>query len=150
MSQATLSILYATETGNAEELAERTAEKAREIGYTVSLSNVCEYDIKQLTEERLVLVIASTWGDGDPPEEAVEFSEALDDATLDLSGTSYCILALGDTDYTEFCGFGRKLDNDFKRLGARCILDRKDLDVDYEEDYEAWCTAFIDTLEAQK
>ena len=149
MDEKVLTILYATETGNAEELAERTAEKAREADYTVTITNVCEYDINQLPEERLVLLVASTWGEGDPPEEAVEFSEALDEADFSLIGLSFCVLALGDTDYAEFCGFGRKLDDALEGLGGRRFLDRTDLDVDYEEAYETWATQFIKSLESR-
>jgi len=134
----TLTILYATETGNAEDLAEQVRDKAREQGFETRLENVADYDVGGLPGEKRVVLIASTWGDGDPPDEAVDFGEAVIDGELDLSGLEFAVCALGDTSYEDFCGFGKRLDEAFEKHGGRRIVERVDLDVDFEEGFEAW------------
>lgn len=150
MSLSSITILYATESGNSEDLAKRTQEKIEELGAAATVCNVSDYSVENLAQEVYIVFIASTWGDGDPPEEAIDFDEALDtvvsEKSLDLSNTSFCVLALGDTDYELFCHFGKKLDQSLESLGAKRLIDRVDLDVDFEEKYEEWIDNLVDCI----
>lgn len=134
-----LLILYGTETGNAEDLAEQTLNRAQESGIEARMENVFNFPAEKLKEEQRVAIIISTWGEGDPPDEATDFCEALyNDEVNGLDGLEYTICALGDTGYDDFCGCGRKVDEALSRNGAKAILTRKDCDVDFEEPFEEW------------
>ena len=134
-----LTILYGTETGNAEDLAERTFKRAQEAGIEATLSTVFDFEASKLKETERAIIIISTWGEGDPPDEATDFCDALnDDEVTELENLEYAVLSLGDSGYDDFCGCGRKLDESLKRNGAKQLLDRVDCDVDFEDAYEAW------------
>ncbi len=139
MDPKPLLILYGTETGNAEDLAERTYQRAQELGVEARVENVFNFPPENLKEEQRVAIIISTWGEGDPPDEATDFCESLyNDEVTGLDRMEYTICALGDTGYEDFCGCGRKIDEALVRNGATCILERKECDVDFEEAYEEW------------
>ncbi|MGJ3243531.1 MAG: flavodoxin domain-containing protein [Opitutales bacterium] len=142
-----LLILYGTETGNAEDLAEQTFQKAKDAGVDVRMENVFNFPAENLKDEERVAIIISTWGEGDPPDEATDFCDALnDDEVTDLDNLEFCVLALGDSGYDDFCGCGRKVDESLERNGAKRILDRIDCDVDFEEPFEEWQKKFFDQL----
>lgn len=134
-----LLILYGTETGNAEDLAEQTFQRAKDVGIEARIENVFNFPAEKLKEEQRVAIVISTWGEGDPPDEATDFCESLwNDEVTGLDNLEYTICALGDTGYEDFCGCGRKIDEALERNGAKRILDRKECDVDFEEAFEAW------------
>lgn len=134
-----LLILYGTETGNSEDLAERTLQRAKELGIEARMENVFNFPPANLKDESRLALVISTWGEGDPPDEATEFCETLwNDEVSGLDNLEYTVCALGDTGYEDFCGAGRKCDEALARAGAKCILPRQECDVDFEESYQQW------------
>jgi len=142
-----LLVLFGTETGNAEDLAEQTVNRAKEAGIDARMENVFNFPPENLKNESRVAIIISTWGEGDPPDEATDFCESLyNDEVTGLENLEYTVCALGDTGYDDFCGCGRKVDEALSRNGAKCILERKDCDVDFEEAYEEWADKFFNLI----
>jgi sulfite reductase (NADPH) flavoprotein alpha-component len=142
-----LLILYATVTGNAETCAESIAETARQRGFEPRVWSVEGYDVNQLKSESSVLFSVSTYGEGDPPDMAVQFWEDLQKLPYDALRTmNYAIYALGDSTYTDFCGFGKKLDAELSARGAQCFAERADNDLDFEAGLDSWCNAVFSTL----
>lgn len=125
-------VAYASQTGCAEEIAEGTARMLASSGREVILLPLNALDTQHLQSCSVLLLVASTYGEGTAPDNGALFAERLaacDDASL--AGLQYGLLALGDSDYTHFCGFGRTLDAQLQRCGAqplfpRCEADRLD------------------------
>lgn len=133
-----LAIYYATMTGNAESLARRASERARNEGWRAKLQNLSEVKPADLAGERLALFVVSTWGDGEPPADAMDFWTGLAGARLHLGALRYAVLGLGDRDYQEFNAFARNLDERLAELGAGRLAPRVEADVQFEETYAAW------------
>ncbi len=133
-------ILFATMTGNAEDAAEDIAKRLRKCGHQVAVHNIEKHSPEDLPgRNEPVLFVASTWGDGEPPDEAVDFFNELQTLSAGaLEGMPYAVYALGDSSYEEFCGFGRKLDLELEAKGAVRIAARAEADIDYEEFIEDW------------
>lgn len=145
--RAPLTILFGTESGNAEALAAQARKAATKLGFAPKVVDMADITLAQLAEMPNVLVIASTWGEGDPPQRAVDFLDALmaDDAPR-LDKVRFAVLALGDRAYVQFCEVGKRFDERFAALGATRIADRVDCDVDYEAPANAWIDATLPTL----
>lgn len=144
---ASVLILYASVSGNAETLAAHAADRLRAVGLAVEVANVADFPLAQLAEARTALIIASTWGEGAPPPEAEEFCAALGgDAPRRLPQLRYAVLALGSKAYPDFCGCGRRIDEDLEKCGARRLLPRVDCDLKYKADFEHWLSAVLRTL----
>ena len=141
-----LLILYATQTGNAEYVADKVAAEGRTRGYDPRTWNVDGYDTKSLSTEPRVLFVVSTYGEGDPPDNAETFWNELQQVS-DVGNLRYSVYALGDTSYVDFCGFGKKIDNTLHAAGAIRIAERCDNDLDYEAGLEAWIAAVYTALE---
>ncbi|MGF1453151.1 MAG: assimilatory sulfite reductase (NADPH) flavoprotein subunit [Opitutales bacterium] len=140
-------ILYGSESGNSEGLAERTRASAKQKGLNPKVVNMADASPAQLKQWQNLLVIVSTWGDGDPPDSAAPFYEALlNGSAPKLSGNRFAVLALGDTSYEHFCLTGRKVDERLGELGAERIAPRVDCDVDYEDPYEKWAADVLRKL----
>ncbi|BCX50170.1 sulfite reductase [NADPH] flavoprotein alpha-component [Haloferula helveola] len=137
-SASPLLVLYGTESGNAEALADLTAKQAKKRGFKPSVKNMADLSPADLAKAGKLLVIVSTWGDGDPPESATGFYNGLMQEKVDLSGVSFSVCALGDTSYEQFCKTGKDIDARLEALGAKRTTPRKDCDVDYDEDHAAW------------
>ncbi len=142
-----LAILFGSQTGTAEGLAKKTGTAARKRGFEPRLICMDKFQSVEWTKETNVLLITSTYGDGEPPDNAQAFWSYLksDDAPQ-LPNLNFSVLALGDTNYTAFCEFGKLCDERFEQLGARRILLRTDCDVDYEEPAKAWSEAVLAAL----
>lgn len=131
-----LTILFGTESGNAEGLAGRALSLAKERGFQATVKGMDAYKTKDLSKEKNLLVIVSTWGEGDPPESAVDFYEFLhSDKAPKLPNVKYAVLSLGDSSYEHFCQTGKDFDKRFAELGATRAFDRVDSDVDFEEPF---------------
>lgn len=142
-----LLILYGTETGNAEALADEAAEKANEMGFTTKICNMLDIKLPALENVVNLLVIVSTWGDGEPPDDSLDLFESLDsDSAPLLSKIKYSVLALGDTSYEYFCRAGKDFDARLEKLGATRIYDRKDCDVDFDDDFQEWSDGALKAL----
>ena len=140
-------LLFGSQSGNAESLAEGYAQTLKESGWNADAVSMENYSVVDLTKEPLVLVVTSTWGEGDPPDTAVDFWNALSsDAHPRLESLSYSVLALGDTNYADFCETGKRMDARFEELGASRLLPRVDCDVDYETLADEWFGGVISKL----
>jgi sulfite reductase (NADPH) flavoprotein alpha-component len=143
-----LSVVYASETGNAETCAEEAASAAREKGFRVEVVDMADWSVEQLAKAGAVLVVASTWGEGDPPERATDFAESLmAESAPRLEGVQYSVCALGDTAYPDFCQFGIDLDRRLEELGAQRVAPRVDCDLDFEEPFNGWLSSALSKLE---
>ncbi len=144
-----LTVLYGTESGNSEVLADRTAKEAKKRGFQAVVKSMADTKPADLAKATNLLVIVSTWGDGEPPEGATTFYKELMSGELALSGVSYSVCALGDTSYEKFCQTGKDIDARLEKFGAKRISDRKDCDVDYEESWSSWLDATLSSIAPQ-
>jgi sulfite reductase (NADPH) flavoprotein alpha-component len=146
-ARAPLTILFGTESGNAEALAMRARKAAAKLGFAVKLADMANTTPAQVADVPNLLLIASTWGEGDPPQRAVDFYEALlaDDAPR-FDKTRFAVLALGDRAYAQFCEVGRRMDQRLADLGATRIVDRIECDLDFEAPAGAWIDATLDQI----
>jgi len=144
-----IAVLYASQSGTAEGLARKVAKELKSKGHVASLASLEGYTPAALAEERYAIFIASTYGEGDPPDVAQPFFQKLCvehlPRYLDLS---YSVLALGDSHYEHFCKFGIDLDNKLAALGAVRIYDRVDCDVDLDEPFAQWKQGLFAELES--
>ena len=145
--RAPLTILFATESGNSEALAEVARKSAGKLGFAARALDMADATPAQLAGAQNLLVIASTWGEGDPPQRAIDFFSALmaPDAPR-LPGLRYAVLALGDRAYANFCQTGRQFDERFAELGATRIAERIECDLDYEAPATAWLDRSLEVL----
>lgn len=144
-----VTILVGSQTGNSESLAKKLSKAMSKMNFVPEVVDMGGYDKAKLTQEQNVLIITSTYGDGEPPDNAEDlYNWILSDEAPSLEGVNYSVLALGDTEYPDFCKCGIDFDESFKRLGATCIFPRVDCDVDFDEPYEAWKKGVLDALGA--
>ncbi|WP_257459165.1 assimilatory sulfite reductase (NADPH) flavoprotein subunit [Archangium lipolyticum] len=137
--QGTLTIIYGTQTGNSRLLAERLKQRAEAAGLAVRTFRASEYPQRELKNERLLYVVISTQGDGDPPDDARGFFDFIVGKRAPrLEQLRFAVLALGDSSYPKYCEIGRVLDERFAELGASRLLARGDCDVDFEPVAEPW------------
>jgi sulfite reductase (NADPH) flavoprotein alpha-component len=142
-----LTILYATESGNSEKLAGDVAKSARKLGFKPSLVDMADLELASLASVKKLIVIAATWGEGEPPARAIRaYKELMNDAAPRLDGVEFGVLALGDTAYVEFCAIGKALDERFEALGAKRVAQRVDCDLDFAEPAAAWIAGTLKTL----
>ena len=142
-----LAILFGTQTGTAEKLAKRVSKEAGKHGFAPTVHDLAKYPFNQLASEQNVLVLTSTYGDGEPPDSAKSFWDALKaDTAPKLATMRYSVLALGDTNYARFCQFGKDVDTRLESLGAKCIQPRVDCDVDYDEPFAKWLASTLPAL----
>jgi sulfite reductase (NADPH) flavoprotein alpha-component len=142
-----LLILFGSQTGTAETLARKTAKFAEAKGFAPRVLSMEKYVAVDLAAEENVLVITSTYGDGEPPDNAQAFWSWLNtDTAPRLERTSFSVLALGDTNYPQFCEFGKRCDSRLEQLGAKRFSNRVDCDVDYEEAAKGWTEAVFAAL----
>ncbi|MCP5535833.1 MAG: assimilatory sulfite reductase (NADPH) flavoprotein subunit [Akkermansiaceae bacterium] len=133
-----LTVLYGTESGNCEELAEQVFKTARQNGFKPSVLNMADAKLADLKDAGSLLVVVSTWGDGEPPEAAEGFYNELMATDISLAGVEFSVCALGDTSYDQFCQTGKDIDARLEKLGAVRVAERVDCDVDFEEPFAAW------------
>ena len=145
--KASLAILYGSQTGTTEQLAKKLAKEAGQRGYEPRLLEMSAFDKIDLKQEKRLLILTSTWGDGDPPDNALAFWNHLNsDQAPRLEHLEFSVLALGDRNYTNFCGAGKKFDARLEQLGARRIHPCAECDVDYEAAAQAWMNAMWPAL----
>lgn len=141
-----LTVLYGTESGNSESLADRAVKEAKKNGFKAVMKNMSDITPADLAKASNLLVIVSTWGDGEPPETAVSFYDEFMETGASLSGVQFSVCALGDTSYEKFCQTGKDFDLRLEALGGKRVIDRQDCDVDYEEDFEGWLSRSLAAL----
>ena len=134
-----LTIVYASESGNSEKLAGDLAKAARKNGLKPTIIDMAELDLTALASAKRLVVIAATWGEGEPPGRAARaYNELLSEGAPRLDGVEFGVLALGDTAYAEFCAIGGKIDERLAALGGKRIIDRVDCDLDFAEPAARW------------
>ena len=134
-----LTILYGSQTGNAKGVASAIKAQAEAHGLPVTLTSMADYKPKQLKKESHLLVVVSTYGEGEPPESAVDLFEQLKKGKIGkLEGLKFAVLGLGDSSYEFFCQTGKDFDDFLSKAGAERIHELASLDVDYQEAASAW------------
>ncbi len=143
-------MLFGTQTGNAEFLADELVAGAKARGLGGRATPLDAVTPEQLAGMSHVLLVTSTYGEGEMPDNAGLFWDAIQASTVPrLEGLQYAVLGLGDTSYDEFCQAGKLLDTRFEQLGATRIHDRVDCDVDFEDPAALWSAAVLDRLAAE-
>ncbi len=115
-------VAYASQTGTAEFLARQTAQSLHSAGVAVRCVDVAALDRASLHRARRLLIVASTYGEGDPPDSAARLTRLLDDPSLSLSQLHVGLLALGDAGYRQFCGYGHALEAQLRARGASLLF----------------------------
>jgi sulfite reductase (NADPH) flavoprotein alpha-component len=145
-----LYILFGSQSGTAEGVAKSMAKEAVTKGFEPSVFELNDYQKLNFKEPIKLLIITSTWGDGDPPDNALQFW--VDIQAPEATGwdrVSYAVFALGDSNYSDFCGAGKRFDERLAELGAARLIDRVEGDVDFDDDLETWSDNVWNALSEQ-
>ncbi|MFA3759718.1 NADPH-dependent assimilatory sulfite reductase flavoprotein subunit [Yersinia sp. 2466 StPb PI] len=146
----TITLISASQTGNARRLAEQLRDDLLAAKLNVNLVNAGDYKFKQIAQERLLIIVASTQGEGEPAEEAVALHKYLfSKKAPKLPETAFAVFGLGDTSYEHFCQAGKDFDSKLAELGAQRLLDRVDADVEYQESAQQWRQQIVAVLQAR-
>src|SRR5690348_9786462 len=142
-----LTIVFASESGNSEKLAGDIAKAARKSGLKPTIIDMADLEMPALTAAKRLVVIAATWGEGEPPGRAVRaYNELMGEGAPRLDGVEFGVLALGDTAYAEFCAIGKKIDERLAALGGKRVADRVDCDLDFAEPAARWIDDAVKVL----
>lgn len=131
-----LHIAYGSESGNAEKIAQQLIKQDFLANYSLTISTLNETDLTQFTSETALLIVSSSFGDGEPPENADEFAEKLENLTA--CSIRYAIFGLGDITYDKFCGYSKQLDALLQAKQAQPLIERVDADLNYQAIFKQW------------
>lgn len=146
-----LTVLYGSESGNCEKLAATVAKAAAKHDFKVTIANMSDAKPADLVKVENLLVVVSTWGEGDPPDAAVSYYEGfMSDTMPQVPGLSYSVCGLGDTSYEHFCKMGKDFDARLAELGAVRVYDRADCDVDYKSTFDTWLAGALNAFPEQE
>jgi sulfite reductase (NADPH) flavoprotein alpha-component len=147
-SSAALTILYGSQTGNAKGVATQLKEQAESRGLAVKLVSMADYKPTALKKEKFLTIVVSTYGEGEPPEDAETLHEFLTTKKApQLDGVKVAVIGLGDSSYEFFCQTAKDFEQRLNNLGAETLYQRADLDVDYEQQAATWITGALDAFE---
>ncbi|EAR1626954.1 NADPH-dependent assimilatory sulfite reductase flavoprotein subunit [Salmonella enterica] len=145
-----ITLISASQTGNARRVAEALRDDLLAVNLNVNLVNAGDYKFKQIACEKLLVVVTSTQGEGEPPEEAVALHKFLFSKKAPrLNNTAFAVFSLGDTSYEFFCQAGKDFDNKLAELGGERLLDRVDADVEYQTVAAQWRARIVDVLKSR-
>jgi len=144
-----LILLFGSQSGNSEGLASKIAKDAKSYGLEGEVHDMDGFDFNSLSGKKRVLIVCSTWGEGEMPDNAEDLWQfSISDAASRLDGVHFAICALGDTSYEFFCQSGKDWDGQFEKLGATRIIDRLDCDVDFDAPAAEWLLDALPALAA--
>ncbi len=144
-----LDILFGSQSGNSEALAAKFAKQAKSYGLEGTVHDMDGFDFNSLSSKKRVIIVCSTWGEGEQPDNAEELWQfANSDAAARMEGVHFAVCALGDTSYEFFCESGKEWDRQLENLGASRIIDRLDCDVDYDAPAAEWALDALPSLAA--
>lgn len=147
---AAITLISASQTGNARRLAEQLRDDLLAAKLNVNLVNAGDYKFKQIAQEPLLVIVASTQGEGEPAEEAVALHKFLfSKKAPKLPETAFAVFGLGDTSYEHFCQAGKDFDNKLAELGAQRLVERVDADVEYQQSAQQWRQQVVAALQAR-
>ncbi|QIE02119.1 assimilatory sulfite reductase (NADPH) flavoprotein subunit [Buchnera aphidicola] len=142
-----ITIISASQTGNAKLLSERLYKYLKKNNKKSRLINAFDYKFKKIQDEKILILIISTQGEGEPPEEALSlYKFIVSKKAPNLNNLYYSIFGLGDKSYNFFCQAGKIFDNRFQELGATPLLNRFDADIEYEDDYNHWSKDLLKSI----
>ena len=145
-----ITLVSASQTGNARRVAEALRDDLLAAKLSVTLVNAGDYKFKQIANEKLLVVVTSTQGEGEPPEEAVALHKFLfSKKAPKLENTAFAVFGLGDTSYEFFCQSGKDFDNKLAELGGERLLDRVDADVEYQAAAAEWRARVVEVLKSR-
>lgn len=134
-----ITVLSGSQTGNAKSVADKVATELTEAGIAVKRVALKDYKAKTIADEKYLLLVTSTQGEGDPPEEGVVLYKLLNGKKAPkLTDLQFAVLGLGDSSYPNFCQAGKDFDQRFAELGATRLFERVDADLDYSATAEQW------------
>lgn len=142
-----IDILFGTQTGNAHNLANVIAESLDNAGFETRVSDMGERDPESIFDMDNIIIVTSTYGDGEPPDNASEWMSFLKfNEEINLSHLNYAVLGLGDNYYPHFCQCGKDFDEYLSKRGGHSLTRRLDCDLYYEEQYPEWLSELISVL----
>lgn len=142
-----ITVIYLSQTGNGQKLARKLGERLTTAGFDARVFDAADYRKARIKQLETLLIVASTHGEGDPPDTAAEFYQFLMGSKAPkLDNLWYSVLALGDSSYAQFCGVGKAIDARLESLGATRLVPRRDCDLDYHEDSKAWSDDLLRVL----
>ncbi|GDX05183.1 NADPH-dependent assimilatory sulfite reductase flavoprotein subunit [Buttiauxella sp. A111] len=145
-----ITLISASQTGNARRVSEQLRDDLLAAKLNVNLVNAGDYKFKQIAQEKLLIVVTSTQGEGEPPEEAVALHKFLfSKKAPKLNGTAFAVFSLGDTSYEFFCQSGKDFDSKLAELGGERLLDRVDTDVEFQPAAAQWRAKIVDVLKSR-
>ena len=139
MSDNSLLLIFGTETGNAEELAEDAANMAKGFDLEATVMDMEDIEPDDISTSKRLIVVCSTWGEGEQPVNAQDLYDAVEETEEgSMEGVNFAVLALGDTAFEFFCESGKEWDTILEEKGGNRINDRIDCDTDYDDYAEEW------------
>ncbi len=142
-------VLFASQTGNSQKTAESLLAQLDKKMLTVELANLEDFNPKNLSKFQIILLVVSTHGEGEPPDDAIEFYDFVKSKRAPkLDNVQHAVLALGDSSYEYFCQTGKDFDEAFIKLGSKSLLERVDCDLDFEVDANQWISSLVEKISA--
>jgi sulfite reductase (NADPH) flavoprotein alpha-component len=149
-NSTSLTILFGSQTGNARHIAQALYKQAQDQGISANVVDMADYKTTQLKNEQYLIIVTSTYGEGEPPENAIGLHNFLfSKKAPQLSGLKYAVLGLGDTSYEFFCKTAQDFDQRLAELGASALHSRVELDVDYQAQADSWTYTLFARLEPE-
>ena len=144
MSDNSLLLIFGTETGNAEELAEDAANMAKGFDLEATVMDMEDIEPDDISTSKRLIVVCSTWGEGEQPVNAQDLYDAVEETEEgSMEGVNFAVLALGDTAFELFCESGKEWDTILEEKGGTRVNDRIDCDTDYDDYAEEWLEATL-------
>lgn len=144
---AQIKILFGSQSGNAQNLANVISESLTNAGFDSPVVDMGAIDPEKIHDMDYVMIVTSTYGDGEPPDNASEWMSYLKfNEELNLSHLKYAVLSLGDSYYPHFCQCGKDFDEYLSKHGGHSLVQRLDCDLYFEEQYPEWLSGLIEVL----